>query len=129
MRTFWIIQIYFTDSGRFLCVNAYFGASINLILSWLTRKMVNKTEKRVEFSLRTIKIFPFEIVDGVKCVFCIKHAYKFLLREQVGFAAVLWRLRQCVSCFSNDVRNGRKHSVVKSAKSNWCQTRNRWSKL
>ena len=28
----------------------------------------------------------------------MKHAYKFLLREQVGFAAVLWRLRQCVSC-------------------------------
>ena len=31
-------------------------------------------------------------------VYCIKHAYKFVLREQVGFAAVLWRLRQCVSC-------------------------------
>ena len=25
-------------------------------------------------------------------------SYNFFLREQVGFAAVLWRLRQCVSC-------------------------------
>ena len=29
----------------------------------------------------------------------IKHAYKFVLREQVGFAAVLWHLRKSVSCF------------------------------
>ena len=50
------------------------------------------------FSLRTIKICQFEIIDGVKYVSCTKHAYKFLLRDQVGFAAVLWRLRQCVSC-------------------------------
>ena len=36
----------------------------------------------------------------VKYVYCIKHAYKFLLREQVGSAAILWRLHQCVSwCF------------------------------
>ena len=40
----------------------------------------------------------FEIIDGVKYVYCIKHAYKFLLRLQVGFAAVLLRLRQRVSC-------------------------------
>ena len=50
------------------------------------------------FYLRTIKICRFEIIDGVKYVYCIKHAYKFLLREQVEFAAVIWRLRQCVSC-------------------------------
>ena len=25
--------------------------------------------------------------------------HKFVLRKQVGFAAVLWRLRQCVSCY------------------------------
>ena len=61
--------------------------------------MENKTEKSVEFSLRTIKICRFEIIYGVKYVYCIKHAYKFLLREQVGFAAVLWRLRQGVSCY------------------------------
>ena len=36
------------------------------------------------FSLRTIKICRFEIIDGVKYVYCIKHAYKFVLREQVG---------------------------------------------
>ena len=55
--------------------------------------MVNKTKKSVDlqkaFSLSTIKICRFEIIDGVKYVYCIKHAYKFLLREQVGFAAVL----------------------------------------
>ena len=46
------------------------------------------------FSLRTIKICRFEIIDGVKYVYCIKHVYTFLLREQAGFAAVLRRLRQ-----------------------------------
>ena len=35
-------------------------------------------------------------------MYCIKHAYKFLLREQVGFAAVLLRLRKCVSCLPTD---------------------------
>ena len=50
------------------------------------------------FSLRPIKIGRFEIINGVKYVKCIKHAYKFRMREQVGFAAVLWRLRQFVSC-------------------------------
>ena len=65
--------------------------------------MVNiKPKKNVEFTKDIfsthIKICRFEIKDGVKYVYCIKHAYKFLLREQLGFAAVLWRLRQCVSC-------------------------------
>ena len=70
--------------GRFLCVNAYFRASIHLILFFVSnhgkqlRNIVNKTEKS------TIKISRFEIVDGVKYIYCIKHAYKFLLREQVG---------------------------------------------
>ena len=41
------------------------------------------------FSKRTIKVSRFEIIDGVQYVYCIKHAYKFLLREQVGFAAIL----------------------------------------
>ena len=54
----------------------------------------------VDFKLLcTIKICRFEIIDGVKYVYCIKHVYKFLLRAQAGFVAVLWRLRQCVSCF------------------------------
>ena len=55
--------------------------------------MANRTDKSVEFtkgiSLRVIKVFRFEIIDGVKYVYCIKHAYKFLLREQIGFAAVI----------------------------------------
>ena len=58
--------------------------------------MVNIKPKKVwnlhkAFSLRTIKICRFEIIDGVTCkyVYCIKHAYIFLLREQLGFAAVL----------------------------------------
>ena len=50
-------------------------------------------------SLRTIIVCRFEIIDGVKYVYCIKHAYKCFLREQVGFAAVHRRLRQCVSCW------------------------------
>ena len=60
---------------------------------WLTRNMENKTEKvwnlHKAFSLRIIQVCRFEIMDGVKYVFCIKHAHKYLLREQVGFAAVL----------------------------------------
>ena len=40
-------------------------------------------------SLRTIKDCRFEIRDGVKCVYCIKQAYKFLLKEEVWFSAVL----------------------------------------
>ena len=55
--------------------------------------MVNKTKKvqnlQKAFSLRTIKNCRFEIIEGVKYVNCIKHAYIFFLREQVGFAAVL----------------------------------------
>ena len=46
------------------------------------------------------KVCRFEIIDGVKYVYCIIHAYKFLLKERVGFAAVLWCLRQGVSCTS-----------------------------
>ena len=49
------------------------------------RKRVWNLQKA--YSLRTIKVFRFEIIDGVKNVYCIKHAYK-LLREQIGFAAV-----------------------------------------
>ena len=42
------------------------------------------------FSLRTIKVSRFEIIDGVKYIYCIlKHAQKFLLKGQVEFAAVL----------------------------------------
>ena len=48
---------------------------------------INKTEKSVEFtkacSLSTIKVCRFEILDGVKNVYSIKHPYRFLLREQL----------------------------------------------
>ena len=101
-RVMLFIQIYFSDSGRFLCVNAYFGASIHIILFFVSNHGKQNPPKmwnlQKAFSLRTIKICRFEIIDGVRYVYCIKHAYKFLLREQLGFAAVLSRLRQCVSC-------------------------------
>ena len=51
------------------------------------RKKVWNSQKA--FSLRTIKICRFEVIDGVKYVYGIKHVYNFLLSEQVGFAAVL----------------------------------------
>ena len=60
------------------------------------------------FSLRSIKVCRFEIIDGDKYVYCIKYAYKFLLREQVGFADVLWRLRQCVS-YSINLKDSSNH--------------------
>ena len=54
--------------------------------------MVNNRKKvwnlQKAFSLRTIKVCRFEIIDGVKYVYCITNAYKFLLREQVGFASM-----------------------------------------
>ena len=50
------------------------------------RKNVWNLQK--SFSLRTIKVYRFEIKDGVKYVYCIKHAYIFLLRDQVVFAVV-----------------------------------------
>ena len=75
--TFWIIQIYFSDSGRFLCVNcilrgintSFFGFFVSnhgkQETSWYT-----KPKKSVEFtkgiSLRTVKVCRFEIIDGVK---------------------------------------------------------------
>ena len=34
------------------------------------------------FSLRTIKVCRFEIIDGVKYVYCIKRVYKFILRDK-----------------------------------------------
>ena len=53
--------------------------------------IINKKQNRNKcgFSLRTLKVCRFEMIDGVKYVYCIKHAYNFLLREQVGFAPVL----------------------------------------
>ena len=74
-----------------LCVNAFFGASINLILFFDSNNgkqgTCKQNRKKCGISLRTIKVCRFEIIDGVKYV--NMHAYKFLLREQLGFAAVL----------------------------------------
>ena len=68
-----------------------------ILFYFLFQIMVNKkhgkqNQKSVEFTKgisHTIKVCRFEIIDSVKYVYCIKHAYKFVLRERVGFAAVL----------------------------------------
>ena len=59
-----------------------------ILFYFLFQIMVLKKTKKVwnlqkAFYLRTIKICQF------KYIYCIKHAYKFLLREQFGFAAIL----------------------------------------
>ena len=63
--------------GRLLCVNAYFGASKHFILFFVSndgnKKHGKQNRKKVwnsqkAFSLRTIKICRFEIIDGVKYV-------------------------------------------------------------
>ena len=50
-------------------------------------------KKSVEFTKGVFsthnKVCRFEIINGVKYDYCIIHVHKFLLREQVGFAAVL----------------------------------------
>ena len=55
----------------------------------VNKKRGNKTKKVWNFLYAQLKFFRFEIIDGVKYVYCIKHAYKFVLREQVRFAAFL----------------------------------------
>ena len=72
-----------------------------ILFSFLFQIMVNKKPEKVwnlqkSFSLRTIKVCRFEIIGGVKYIYCIKHADKFLLREQVGYAAVF---DACVNVF------------------------------
>mgnify|MGYP003690159487 CR=1 FL=1 len=74
--------------GSEMCIRDSFGASIHLILLMVSNHG-KQNRKKCGISLRTIKIYPFEIIDGVKYVYCIKHAYKFLLREELGFAAFL----------------------------------------
>ena len=55
-----------SDSGRFLCVNAYFGASIYILFYFLfksrkTRNMENKTEKSVELQ-KAFKFFYSQLI-------------------------------------------------------------------
>ena len=75
-----------------------FGDAANKKHGTCKKKNEKSGNLLITFSLRTIKVCRFEIIDGVQYVYSITHAYKFLLREQVRFAAVLWRFRQCVSC-------------------------------
>ena len=51
MCTFFIIQIWFSDRGRFLWVNAYFGASIHPILFLFSIKVNKKHGKKNENSV------------------------------------------------------------------------------
>ena len=71
----------------------------SILFHFLFQIMVNKkhgkqnrkqsVDLQKSFSLRKIKVCGIEKIDGFKYVYCKKHAKKFLLREQVGFAAVL----------------------------------------
>ena len=56
------------------------------------------------FSLRSIKVCRFETIDGVKHVYCIKHAYKFFLREQVGFLGRSLTLASMFFLCINDIK-------------------------
>ena len=96
-RDFSCTFIFFSDSGRYLCVNAILLWGINTsYFIFCFKFMVNKKhgKQKIEKSgiyKRHFLYAQWKIIDGVKYVHCIKHAYKYLLREQVGFAAVLWR--------------------------------------
>ena len=76
-----------TSGHQYIIFYFLFQIIVNKKHGKQNRKKVWNLQKA--FSLRTIKVSRFEIIDGVKYVYCIKHAYKFLLTEQVGFAAVL----------------------------------------
>ena len=72
----------------------YFGASKFLFQIMVNKKHGKQNRKKCgiykrHFFLCKLKVCRFEIIDGVNYVYCIKHAYKFLPREQVGFATVL----------------------------------------
>ena len=85
-----------TAGHRYILLYFLFQIMINKKHGQQNQKKVLNLQK--EFYLRTIKVYRFEIIDCVKYVFCIKHAYKFLLREQVWFASVIWCLN-CVNVF------------------------------
>ena len=85
-----------TSGHQYILFFGLFQNMVNKKHGKQNRKKVRNLQKA--FSLRTIKVCRFEIIDDVEYVYCIKHAYRFLLRERVGFVAVLLRLGQCVSC-------------------------------
>ena len=78
-----------TSGHQYILLSFLFQITVNKKHGKQNRKKVWNSQQR--FSLRTITVCRFEIIDGVEYayVYCIKLAYKFLLREQVGFAAVL----------------------------------------
>ena len=69
---------------------SYFGFFLQIIVN---KKHGKQKPKKVEYTKSIFSrhniVCRFEIIDGFKYVYCIKHAYKFLLREQVGFVPVL----------------------------------------
>ena len=80
----------YTSGHQYILFYFLFQIMVNKKHGKQNRKILEKNwNLQKAFSLLTIKICRFEIKDGGKYVYCIKHAYKFLLREQVGFAAVL----------------------------------------
>ena len=65
--------------------------------------MVNKTWKSVEFSLRTIKICRFEIIDGVKYIVCLLHKTRLQIFSE-GTSRVCGRsLTLASKCFLLEV--------------------------
>ena len=61
-----------------------------ILTNFLFQIMVNKRRgKQNRKKVWNFLYAQLKLIDGVKYVYCIKHAYKFLLREQVGFEAVL----------------------------------------
>ena len=76
-----------TSGHQYILFYVLFQIMINKKHGKQNKKKVWNLQKA--FYLRTIKVCRFEMIDGVKYVYCIKHAYKFLLREQVGFAVFL----------------------------------------
>ena len=71
----------------------YVCKCIYILFYFLFHIMVNnkhgKQNRKKCGIYKSITVCRFEIIDGVKYVYCIKHVYRFLLRK---------RLRQCVSC-------------------------------
>ena len=74
-----------TSGHQYILFYFLFQIMVNKKHGKQNRKKVWNFQKA--FSLRTIKVRGFEIIDGVKYVYCIKHAYTSEGRS--GFAAVL----------------------------------------
>ena len=51
----------------------------------VSKKHGKQNRKKCEIYKRYFLYAQLKLIDGVKYVYCIKHADKFLLREQLGF--------------------------------------------